>query len=389
MASRLTVLLAALVGLGCFEVHSEPGDASAGGDTDAGRRDPPPTGTDASPTDPLPEPEPLCGRPPCRAVRISAGSSHTCIVLESGRVGCWGANGTGQLGDGTTVDRPSPVAVPGVTDAQDVAAGRGHTCILHADGRVRCTDLDGRWVDAPVAIGRATGIAAGTGYSAAITGRGVLSWTDRGPAGWTWTSPVSEQIEGGELHVCGLSASEVWCVGEDTYGSLGAGVEASSTEPVRAALERPAVQVSAGRGHTCAVLDDGSTACWGAGWDGQLGNRSAEHSPAPVIVSGLPAALHVAANGHHTCAAAGPEGVYCWGNNDAGQAGTTPGDAQLDPVPVPRVPSARRVAIGVSHSCAVDDTGGVWCWGANRQGELGRGTSGDDWEPGLVSPGGT
>lgn len=382
MVFRFLATLWLVLATGCFEAHGDAADAgprpSPSSETDAGA-------TDAGRTDPAPEPGPVCSGGPCSVAHISAGSSHTCVVLSTGRVGCWGANATGQLGDGTTVDRPRPIAVPAVTDAVDVAAGRSHTCILHEGGRVSCTDRSGHWADAPV--GTATGIAAGTGYSAAITSGGVFAWGEL-VDGWAWSSPVPETIEGGELHLCGLSAGEVWCVGKDTFGSLGDGLEMDSREPVHARVTGAVAQVSAARGHTCAVLDDGEVLCWGAGWDGELGNGSTDNSPTPVVVRGLPPAVHVAGNGHHTCAATGPEGVYCWGDNSHGQVGTTPGPPELTPLHVPRVSSAFRVAVGVAHSCAVDGEGQVWCWGENRRGELGRGTAGGGPEPGPVDLGG-
>ena len=70
---------------------------------------------------------------------VAAGSSHTCaIVGQNGGVRCWGANGNGQLGDGTTTASASPVAVSGVTGAKAVAVGGLHTCALLEDGSVRC-----------------------------------------------------------------------------------------------------------------------------------------------------------------------------------------------------------------------------------------------------------
>ena len=53
---------------------------------------------------------------------------------------CWGANGSGQLGDGTTVSAPltALVTVAGVSGAVDVAVGTQHSCAVLADGSVRC-----------------------------------------------------------------------------------------------------------------------------------------------------------------------------------------------------------------------------------------------------------
>src|SRR5216684_121029 len=70
--------------------------------------------------------------------RIAAGFDYTCGVNADGTVRCWGLNQFGQLGDGTTTTRLTPVQVSGLTNVLSVAAGNLHTCALLADGTVRC-----------------------------------------------------------------------------------------------------------------------------------------------------------------------------------------------------------------------------------------------------------
>ena len=75
---------------------------------------------------------------------VSAGGSHNCaIVGPDGNVRCWGANGSGQLGDGTTASAPQPVIVNGLSRTKDLAAGGAHTCALLEDGSVRCWGSNG------------------------------------------------------------------------------------------------------------------------------------------------------------------------------------------------------------------------------------------------------
>ena len=72
------------------------------------------------------------------AKAVSAGEFHACTVLDGGELKCWGANSAGEFGDGTRTDSALPVAVAGVRGAVAVAAGDAHTCARLADSTVRC-----------------------------------------------------------------------------------------------------------------------------------------------------------------------------------------------------------------------------------------------------------
>ncbi len=85
---------------------------------------------------------PIADRPcdgGCVVIRaLTVGDTHTCAQWSDGSVRCWGGNTFGQIGDGTTTDRPAPTAVTGLGDAADTTAGSGHTCARRADGTVWC-----------------------------------------------------------------------------------------------------------------------------------------------------------------------------------------------------------------------------------------------------------
>jgi alpha-tubulin suppressor-like RCC1 family protein len=74
-----------------------------------------------------------------QAAVASAGGTFTCALLQEGSVVCWGANGQGQLGDGSGIDSDVPVAVALPGSAWAVTAGAAHACaILAAGGEVYC-----------------------------------------------------------------------------------------------------------------------------------------------------------------------------------------------------------------------------------------------------------
>jgi len=82
------------------------------------------------------------------AVAVAGGGSHTCVVLSGGTIQCWGYNQDGQLGNGTTnavapFGIPTPVTVSGITNAIAVAGGATHTCALLSGGTVQCWGANG------------------------------------------------------------------------------------------------------------------------------------------------------------------------------------------------------------------------------------------------------
>lgn len=80
----------------------------------------------------------VCSAPTAAAKTFAAGYASTCVLLVSGEIQCWGYNGQGQLGDGTTIDRWTAVTVSGISNATEVSAGESHTCAGFASGTMEC-----------------------------------------------------------------------------------------------------------------------------------------------------------------------------------------------------------------------------------------------------------
>ncbi len=150
---------------------------------------------------------------------------------------------------------------------------------------------------------------------------------------------------------------------------MGTGTWATVDQPLQQVPGLDAVtKIAAGSDHTCALLDDGTAVCWGAGGYGQLGDGTNTSRPAPVAVSDLTGVVALAVNGDNSCALLGDGGVSCWGRH-----GLTAASGDALPVPIDGVQGAIGLTTGTNHSCALLADGTGSCWGGNQYGQLGTG----------------
>jgi len=244
---------------------------------------------------------------------LATASNHSCAVHEGGHVSCWGANTRGQLGDATTERSQTPVPVPLPTDAGEVtsvAAGNGHSCALGRDGHVHCWGMnrygqlgDGSTEDRPAAV-RVEGlddvvqIDAGEFHTCARTRTGKLLCWGRNEAGQLGSGdrddharpqPVLDdvaQLSVGERHTCALrSDGSVLCWGDNNDGRLGDGTRRDRRKPTPVEKLPAARHIAAGSMHSCAATLDGRVLCWGAN-DGQIGDGTLTLRRRPAAVTG-------------------------------------------------------------------------------------------------------
>lgn len=323
-------------------------------------------------------------------VDVEAGDLHTCALLASGNVRCWGFGGNGRLGYGNTAnlgDGPgeTPASLPDVDlggVAVQIAAGGSHTCALLADGAVRCWGLN---ADGQLGYGNVVNVG-----------------DDETPAS---VDPVdlgraAVEIAAGGSHTCALlQGGSVRCWGSPAFGQLGNGSTTikigdnetpAAVDPVD--VGGTVTRIAAGTSHTCAVLDGGAVRCWGRGLSGQLGYGSASNVLTPSAAGDVPvggAVTDLALGDGHTCARLAGGAVRCWGRGDHGQLGNADtanlgDDEVLMLSDIDLGATAAHLSAGADHNCALLASGQVRCWGNAGLGRLGHGDLfdiGDDETP--------
>jgi len=335
-------------------------------------------------------------------VDVACGREHTCVIVEGGAVRCWGFNNRWQLGIpsyGTNEvigDEPDevPSMLPDVNlggTAVAITATTWSTLVLLDDGTVRCFGLNASF---------------GTcGYG---TNEYVIG-DDEHPVveGPIELGGVATAIDGHGDHACALlddGTARCWGFNED--GALGQGDTETigddelPTSVPAIAFDEPITEIQTALRHTCVRLGSGGVKCWGRNVAGQLGLGHTEpvlgaHDQPALELGG--AAVDLAAGGGHGCALLDDGNIRCWGDANFGRlgygaSGNDVGDDEMpdsqDPLELPFT-VVHDVEVGNSFSCARVDGGEVACWGANSAGQLGQpglDYFGDNETLGALSP---
>ena len=293
---------------------------------------------------------------------LSSGEEHTCTILDNGSVSCWGDGGGGKLGNGNTSSKTTPTLTSSLgvgRSAVAISVGSSNTCAILDNGSVSC------W---------------GGNYNGQL-GDGTTIWNRNTP---TPTSSLGAgrtavAISSGTQHHCAiLDNGQVSCWGMNSDGQLGDGTTTNRNTPTPTSslgAGRTAVAISSGLFHTCAVLDNGSVSCWGYGDSGQIGNGNTSSQTTPTLTSSLGptrTAVALSTGRFHTCAILDDGSVSCWGAGYYGQLGGGSdgfGAEEYTPTPTSSLGNSTnsRTAVAISsgnaHTCAILDNGSVSCWG--------------------------
>ena len=313
---------------------------------------------------------------------ISLGRYHS-LILKNRKVFSFGCNKFGQLRDGTTTNRPSPIKVNRILKEREiisVSAGIYHSLALDSKGNV-CAWGKNKY--GQLGDGTATDKYSPIQVGGALEGKEIVS------------------VSAGRQHSLALdSDGNIYAWGYNSYGQLGDGTTTDRHSPIQVSegsiLEgKDITSVSAGASYSLALDSDGSVYAWGMNYKGQLGDGTATHRHLPVqisegsILEGKDI-VSVSAGAHHSLVLDSDGKVYAWGSNGSGQLGDGTTTNRRSPIQVGGVLEGKEivsVSTGNEHSLALDSNGNVYAWGWNADGRLGDGTTTDRHSPIQISEG--
>jgi len=372
---------------------------------------------------------------------VATGADHTLALKADGSLWAWGSNQFGQLGDGSGINKSSPVRIGSGNNWTAVAAGGSSSFALKADGTLWAwgNNAKGQLGDgsviarsAPVPVlnmssngSRYVAISTGAEHTLALQADGTL---------WTWgsnqygnVSPILDQndqftityrpadmaahstpaqidadndwalIAAGGSHSLAIKADgTLWAWGRNNTGQLGIGVTDGTPHlvPVQVETDNDWVALSGGDLHTLAVKRSGTLWAWGENNNGELGDGTTTDQNKPIQISVLSDGSNitdivaVAAGATHSLALKANGEIYAWGINLAGQLGDNTLVGSLDPFPVAQdAISWVGTEPGGQFTTARRSDGTLWSWGDNSSGQLGDNSLTQRTSPVMVGTG--
>ena len=322
---------------------------------------------------------------------VAVGGRHSCALMTDHTLRCWGEGGSGQLGNGDTIDigddamELQNIEAAQVSDdplpVQAVALGDEHSCALMGTLGNIVVKCWGKNSAGQLGLGDRNN----RGNSVRTVGDDLPEVELGGNGATPWRISA-----GGEHNCVVFTNGGIKCWGKNDEGQLGLGDDENrGDQPDRMGDALPYVSlgengdvrdVSAGGAHTCALLKDGRIKCWGRNDEGQLGsgnlvNRGAgkgEMGDSLVVVNLGESARAVSAGAAHTCALLANGSLKCWGKNNKGQLGVGDRDDRNLPVDVEVGDelTVKSVSAGGEHTCALLSDDSMKCWGEGSTGQL-------------------
>jgi alpha-tubulin suppressor-like RCC1 family protein len=337
---------------------------------------------------------------------------HTMAIRNDGTLWAWGRNNDSQLGDGTKIDRVAPIQIGNDLNWRHVSTGNNHTLAIKTDGTLWAWGINGIKFNVieggnlgdgtsinrntPVRIGIDTdweSVSAGGIKNIALKRDGSIWAWGRGPLGDNTVnhsySPIRIGIDNnwtqfsvGQAHIAAIKTDgTLWTWGSNDVGQLGDGSTIQRLIPVQIGTLNNWVTVSSGTNHTMAIRRDGTLWAWGWNINGQLGDGTTTNRNSPVQIGTANNWIVVSAGESHTSAVRSDGTIWAWGYGLLGD-GTTAN--RINPVQIGTASDWVIISSGGSNSAfgsagtaylaGIRADGSLWTWGSNERGQLGDAT---------------
>ena len=346
--------------------------------------------------------------------QISAGSSHTIAIRSDSTLWAWGLNSSGQLGLGDTSWRSSPVQIGAINTWSKVSAGASQSFAIRSDASLYAWGLNASFgqlgdgttatKSSPVQITTPlvswTQIAVGYSFTGGIDNLGKLyTWgfNTQGQLGSGATAARSSPVIVNGISWIAIAAGQNAMAGIDTLGKLyswgnnaqGEFGDNSSTTVTRSSpVILPGTSswsaVTAGTQTVFALTTAGALWAWGVGTSGTLGDNTIVSKSSAVAVTGGATYVKAYPSQHGLAITTTTFSLQAWGFNTSGQLGDSTTVNKSSPIAVgtsiPTILSApaiigssswTSVSAGGSHSMAITTLGALFAWGSNSNGQLG------------------
>ena len=282
---------------------------------------------------------------------MALGEYHTVTLKDDGSLWAWGNNSRGQLGDGTTINRNSPVQAGMTKDWATVATGSSHTIASKMDGSLWAWGYNNQ-----------SQLGDGTATSSS---KPVQVGTDK-----DWAAAAA-----GSFYTIALkSDGSLWAWGQNSSGQLGDGTTTIRRTPVQVGTASDWISITAGSTHTIALKNDGSLWAWGNNTRSQLGDGTITNRNTPKQVGTDKDWVSIAAGEYHTIALKSDGSLWAWGHNNYGQLGDGTNTGRNAPFQIGEALDWAAIAVNGNHNIALKNDGSLWTWGYNQYGQLGDGT---------------
>lgn len=276
----------------------------------------------------------------------------------------FGSNGSGRLGDNTSANRSSPVAVVGGLNLRRNGGGGSGGVLVTTAGDAYCWNANN---STSGAVGDNTIV----NRSSPVLVVGARKW---------------KQVSGGDTHNAGIDSNgDAYCWGDNSTGAVGDSSTANRSSPTLVAGSRKWKKIYAGQNYTMGIDSSDNLYAWGGNTAGVLGDNTTVSKSSPVLVAGSKKFVHVAAGAISALAIDVNGDMYGWGDNSTAAIGDNTTANRSSPVLVVGSLKWAQASCGFGFAAAMTVGGALYGWGVNSSGQVGDNTTVNRSSPVLVA----